>query len=243
MDISIGSSGGTTLVRIATTLRKSLRRSRVGSASPSTRTVHAAATANARSTRRNVADSRESAVTRSPAKRIVRVSSPCDVANPVRSTTATHPSSPASPRAVDTTLVPPNSTCCLSAGSRSASSGSLDAIENLRAGSDSPVSIASVTVASPATNNRSHGKTAFASHSCSFAPESRRPPLFFPPTETRTTSPGTSAAGSSSPHLPSRLAERIALVGSRRRMSRTVRRRFTAVRLSHTTSMARVHSE
>ena len=249
MDSSMGSSGGMTEVRMVTQFRKSLYLLLVGSARPLSSTFVEATDAKASKTAMNAPVSHESAVTRSPACRMVRTSSPCAVPNPVRTTTQTHPLSGglptltppaaaappplADPCSARSTLVPANSVAVLSIAVSIASPGwpPPGSIARLRWGVDSPVSIASVTVASPETSTRSAGTT------------SSSPASFTPFAVTDTTSPGTSSRADRRVHRPRRCTSSDAPLGVRALSSSTFLSRCDATVDSNTTSIASVNSE
>mmetsp|Transcript_1351 Transcript_1351/g.5317 ORF Transcript_1351/g.5317 Transcript_1351/m.5317 type:complete len:369 (-) Transcript_1351:330-1436(-) len=249
MDSSMGSSGGMTEVRMVTQFRKSLYLLLAGSARPWSSTRVEATAAKASKTAMKAYVSRESAVTRSPVCRMVRTSSPCAVPNPVRTTTQTHPLSgglptltpPSPPPLADpcsarSTLVPANSVAVLSivisiVSPINRSRPADTSIARLRWGVDSPVSIASVTVASPATSTRSAGTT------------SSSPASFTPFAHTDTTSPGTSSFANRLCHRPPRCTSSDAPLGVRDMSSSTFLSRCDATVDSNTTSIASVNSE
>lgn len=90
-DNSIGSSGGTTDVKISVHSRNSLYLLLVGSSQPFIQTYAAAMIANIRRNNINANVSRLFAVTRFTPNRIVLRSFPCDVLNDVLKTYATQP--------------------------------------------------------------------------------------------------------------------------------------------------------
>mmetsp|Transcript_40507 Transcript_40507/g.160728 ORF Transcript_40507/g.160728 Transcript_40507/m.160728 type:complete len:246 (+) Transcript_40507:3070-3807(+) len=168
----MGSWGGMTDVMIRTQCNSNLYWSRSSSSIPLTRTYPDATKAKTSRNRIKNAASHESADTFSVDARIVLNKTPCEEEYPVRRTKQTQPLSGAFDVGVASEMlaevcvsirVPPKRTCALSSelsrSSRLASRSGRGAMPSFISGTDSPVSMASLTTAPPLRIRQSQGTT------------------------------------------------------------------------------------
>mmetsp|Transcript_17878 Transcript_17878/g.58290 ORF Transcript_17878/g.58290 Transcript_17878/m.58290 type:complete len:265 (+) Transcript_17878:1289-2083(+) len=239
---SIGSSGGTTDVTIIMQCSASLYRERAGSARPTERTWPAAAMAKASRKRMKSSVSRSEPLTRSVAKRIVRISLPCDEWKPVRRTTPTAPPPGGCcergwvPAECCSSLVPPRATQarCSARLSRVEGGRPSEGRGSLSCGVDSPVSADSLRASEPWSRSTSAGTMVSTGW-----PRRR----FAGVRASATRSPGSKSVDESRSHLPQRRASTAEAGVASSESSSTLRRRDLMTVHSKRSSISSVKTE